>query len=394
MQGVPYRPLSAMYFFYFASLGVFVPFWSMYLRDLGFDSVAIGELIAVTMATKVIAPIVWGYLADHSGQRLLWIRIGSGLAALVFAFASWLHGYWWMVVILALFSFFWNAILPLFESVTMNHLGDLRQRYSHIRLWGSVGFIISSLALGQWFAQSSISQLPWIMSVALLLIFISTWWVRESPQDERHEGTQGFWRQVFGTPVWLLMLAFFLMQLSHGPYYAFFSIYLSDHGYPQTAIGAYWAWGVVAEVFVFLVVHRWLARLGAARLLALALLITSVRWLMVAHLVDSAWWLWIAQTLHAASYGLFHASAIHLVHQWFPGRLQSRGQALYSSMSFGLGNAVGSWVSGYTWEGWSPVWTYTWASAAAMLGALLVWLGYAQLLKLYQSSSSASLGKH
>lgn len=376
MQGVPYRRLSSMYFFYFASLGAFVPFWSLYLREVGFSPVEIGELIAIVMGTKIIAPIVWGYIADHTGKRLPWMRLGALFATLFFIGVLFDDAYWWMAIVMAMFSFFWNAILPLFESTTLNHLAEQRSRYSHIRLWGSIGFIVTSIALGPVFEETSYLMLPWFMLGLLGFIVLSTLMVTETPQPQHQEETQGFWKRVFFTPAWLLMVAFFLMQLSHGPYYAFFSIYLSDHGYGEAAIGMFWGWGVIAEVAVFLFVHQWLRRVGAAHLLAIALAITAVRWLLIAFYVDNLAVLIVAQTMHAASYGLFHASAIHLVHYWFPGKLQSRGQALYSSVSFGLGNAVGSWASGHTWVSWSPELTYVWASMSAFLGVLVVLVVY------------------
>jgi len=51
-----YWRLSGFYFFYFASLGALVPYWGLYLRTLGFNVVEIGELIAIIMATKIVAP--------------------------------------------------------------------------------------------------------------------------------------------------------------------------------------------------------------------------------------------------------------------------------------------------------------------------------------------------
>jgi PPP family 3-phenylpropionic acid transporter len=167
------------------------------------------------------------------------------------------------------------------------------------------------------------------------------------------------------------LIACFLMQGSHGPYYAFFSIYLQDHGYLSTQIGWLWALGVGAEIAVFLVFHRWLRKFGAVRLFQISIIITAARWVLLAFFVEQISVLLFAQVLHAASYGLFHAAAIELVNHYFPGRLQGRGQALYSSMSFGLGNAIGSLVSGHLWTSLSPEWTYLLASGMALLGFLV-----------------------
>ncbi|MGF1546667.1 MAG: MFS transporter [Thiotrichales bacterium] len=363
----PYYRLSSFYLFYFGSLGAFVPYWSVYLTDLGYAPAQIGELIAVTMVTKVFAPYLWGWIADHTGRRLGIIRLATFGAALAFAAVMWRQDYLWLMVVMIVFSFFWHAALPQFEACTFNHLGEHRARYSHIRLWGSVGFIVAVVGLGYWFESRPLADLPWIVTLLLGLIFVSTLWLRSAAEALHPDPAQSIARALRQPAVISLLLAGFLMQASHGPYYTFFSVYLEQHGYPRGSVGQFWAIGVIAEIGVFLVMHRLLPRFGAVRLFQLAILVTSVRWVLTATLVDSAPVLIFAQTLHAASYGLYHASAIDLINRYFPGKLQGRGQALYASLCFGVGHAVGSLGSGYLWTGLSPEGSYLVAAAIAAL---------------------------
>ncbi|MGD8313039.1 MAG: MFS transporter, partial [Gammaproteobacteria bacterium] len=135
-----YWRLSGFYLFYFASLGGLIPYWSLYLKALDFSIAEIGELVAILMATKIVAPNVWGWIADHTGHRMMIVRMASLLATIAFAGVFLAHGFWWLALVMTVFSFFWNAALPQFEATTMNHLGMRTHRYSSIRLWGSVGF--------------------------------------------------------------------------------------------------------------------------------------------------------------------------------------------------------------------------------------------------------------
>ena len=146
---MPYWRLSGFYFFYFAALGVIVPYWGLYLQTLGFGPAEIGELMAVIMATKIVAPNVWGWIADHTGRRMAIVRLASLLALLTFAGVFLAREFWRLALVMSLFSFFWNASLPQFEAVTFNYLGTRIHRYAHIRLWGSVGFILTVVALGK-----------------------------------------------------------------------------------------------------------------------------------------------------------------------------------------------------------------------------------------------------
>jgi len=368
-----YWRLSGFYFFYFASLGALIPYWGLYLKSLGFSVVEIGELVAIIMATKIIAPNIWGWIADHSGKRMRIVRIACLLATVSFAGVFLVKGYWMLALVMSLFSFFWNAALPQFEVTTLNHLGNETQRYSSIRLWGSIGFVVAVAVLGRVFDHTGTGLLPAVLVALFAGIWIASLLVPE--HVDRHPVTDTTsLRQVLKSPVVLsFLLVGFLIQASHGPYYTFYSLYLSGYGYSETAIGQLWAWGVVAEIAVFLKMHAWLPRFGARRLLLAVTLLTALRWVLIALFVEQLWILVFAQALHAASFGMFHAVAIYLTHQLFTGRHQGRGQALYSSMSFGAGGASGSLMAGYLWQGVGAQWMYITAAVVALLAGWLVW---------------------
>ncbi len=371
-----YWRLSGFYFFYFASLGALVPYWGLYLRSLGFGLVEIGELVAIIMATKIIAPNIWGWIADHSGRGMRIVRIAGLLSLLSFALVFVVQGYWAMALVMSLFSFFWNAALPQFEANTLNHLATDTHRYSGIRLWGSIGFILTVTALGLMFeSQGSTRVLPWVLLGLFAAIWGTSLLVPEKVAPHpRHENPP--LTAVLRQPVVIsVLLVCFLIQASHGPYYTFYSLYLSNHGYSETLIGQLWALGVVAEIGVFLRMRHWLPRFGARQLLLWATALTALRWVMIALGVDSLGTLLVAQVLHAASFGLYHAVSIHLFHRLFRGRLQGRGQALYSSLSFGAGGALGSFAAGYLWQDIGAEWMYLAAALTALLALAIVWRG-------------------
>jgi PPP family 3-phenylpropionic acid transporter len=373
-----YTRLSGFYFFFFATLGAFLPYWGLYLQQLSFNPQAIGELMAVIMLTKVIGPNLWGWIADHSGKRIRIIRMSTLMAALSFAALLWVVDYWGVMLVLAVYSFFWNTALPLFEATTMNHLGTETQHYSRIRLWGSIGFIIAVMGLAPLFDLFGVYLLPHVVLVLLLCMWLDTLFVSDE-NVPRHESISLPLRDTLRQPVVLaLLVSCLLAQASHGPYYTFFSIYLDELGYTRTLIGVLWALGVVAEIIIFLLMHRLLPRYGARNLLLTALLVTVMRWLLIAAQPQHLPVLLIAQVMHAASFGILHASAIHMVHRLFPGRLQGRGQALYSSLSFGLGGAIGSLLSGYVWTELGASWIYYMAAIMAGIGFLVAWWGIAE----------------
>jgi PPP family 3-phenylpropionic acid transporter len=370
---MPYWRLSGFYFFYFALLGALVPYWGLFLRERGFDAVAIGQLMAILMATKVVAPNIWGWLGDHLGHRMAIVRLASLISILVFAGMFWAEGFWAIALVMTAYSFFWNASLPQFEVVTFSYLRDRVARYAQIRVWGSIGFIVTVVVLGglvEW-------RGPEIVLPAVLLIFVAIWLSSltvKDPDPEPHPTEQPHLLEILRRPAIIgFFIAVFLMQVSHGPYYAFYSIFMKDHGYNETLIGQLWALGVLAEVGLFVVMHHLLERFGARRVLVASLVLAALRWLMIGFAASSLGALLVAQLLHAATFGTFHAAGIHLIHHYFRGRHKGRGQALYSSVSFGAGGAVGSLASGYLWQGLGPGPTFGVAALAAMLGALAAW---------------------
>ena len=381
-QSARHSHLAGFYFFYFASVGAFIPYWSLYLKHLGFTASQIGELSAILLATKIIAPNVWGWIADHTGKRVWIIRIAAFAGVCIFSAVLIVREYWPLMFVLAGFSFFWNAALPQFEAATMNHLGESKHLYSRIRLWGSVGFIITALVSAPILQKKGIEVLPWMILFILFCIWVNTLFVKESNTTTVKSEKSSFFRACLKPPVFALLLSCFLIQASHGPYYAFFSIYLEDHGYARTTIGQLWSLGVIAEVVVFFWMSRWLPRFGAKYLLAMAMALTILRWWLIAMFADYLAILLLAQLLHAATFGLFHAAAIHLIDHYFPGKIQGRGQALYSSVSFGLGGSLGSLMSGYTWNSIGPSYVYMLAMGIAALALIqFIWIAKPRLGK-------------
>lgn len=375
-DSTPYWRLSSFYFFYFATLGALLPYWSLYLQNRGFDAVEIGGLMALVAATKILAPYIWGWIADHSGRRLLMIQLASFVSVVCFAGVFVPGHFFWMALVMFCFSFFWNAGLPQFEVTTLSFLGDEPQRYSVIRLWGSIGFIVAVVSLGSLLDHWGIGLLPVILLGLYVFIWLSTLCVPQNEGMRRHTVAGLSILQVLRQPVVVVtLLASFLMQFGFGPYYTFFSIHLEAHGYSKSLVGVFWAVGVIAEIIVFLLMSRLLPAVGAKRLLMLCFAFAALRWWLIGFFVAYPAVLIFAQSLHAFTFGVFHAVMIHLIHRLFPGRYQGRGQALYSSLSFGAGGALGAWLSGYAWNAHGAAAVFTISAAASLLGLVMVAAG-------------------
>ncbi|OOZ17988.1 MFS transporter [Solemya velum gill symbiont] len=376
---MPYWRLSAFYFFYFSALGVLAPFWALYLKDSGYTAIQIGELMAIPMATKMIAPFVWGVIADHTNKRMQIVRSGALAAFLTFLLVFWVSGFWPLAIAMTLFSFFWNAVLPQVEAVTFRHLDQESAMYSRVRVWGSIGFIAMVVGVGYLIDHHGSRVILYTLAVLYAGIWVATQLVPEESTPAEHEHQhqpRSFFSLLKSPPILTFVAACFLMQFSHGAYYTFYTIYMQGFGYSETLIGEMWALGVIAEVVLYIFfMHKLLERFGARTLLIASLAIAGLRWLLIGHFGDSLAILLFAQLLHAATFGSFHAAAIHYVHHAFTHKLQGRGQALYSSISFGAGGAAGSVASGATWELWGATTVFSIAAVIAFSGMLITIIG-------------------
>lgn len=369
-----YLRLSGFYLVYFSTLGVLLPYWGPYLLALGFGPARIGELIAIPQMTKLVAPTLWGWLADGMGQRMQVIRWACLASALAFVGVFWARdSYLGLALATVLFSFFWNAALPQFEAVTLAHLGEQTHRYSRVRLWGSVGFIGAAVGLGFATEVWGVGIVPQVLLGLFAILWLNSLLVPE-PSSTSVEHPNLSLGGVMRQPVVVaFFVACFLNQAAHGAYYGFFSLYLETFGYSRQLIGLLWGLGVTVEVAMFLYLPRLLLHFGARWLMLAALALAALRWLLIGHFAYYLPALLFAQSLHAFSFGVFHAVSIHLIHQFFPGSLQGRGQALYSTLSFGAGNAIGSLAAGYLWVGLGPTVMFDLAVGFGVLGWLVAW---------------------
>ncbi|MFT0211162.1 MFS transporter [Pseudomonas sp. F1_0610] len=370
---LPYRRLSGFYFFYFALLGATAPLLPLYLEYLAFSPERIGELIAIPMLMRCVAPNLWGWLGDKTGQRLAIVRLGAFFTLCSFMLIFISQSYAWLALVMVLHAFFWHAILPQFEAITLAHLGKQVGRYSQIRLWGSVGFIVVVVSFGYLFKHFGLSYYPIAVTSVMLGIFLSSLWV---PHKKQHTTSQrasssSIWQSVKTPSILAFYLCIALMQLSHGPYYTFFSIYLEQLGYSRDTIGWLWSLGVVAEIILFLIMPYLLERCSLKTLLISSFMIATLRWVLLGHWAESWVMLLFIQVLHAATFGCFHVAAVQFIQRSFTNQQQGQAQAFYVSAS-GAGAALGALYAGYSWKGLSPSITFLLGSLAAIVAAMLL----------------------
>jgi PPP family 3-phenylpropionic acid transporter len=367
-----FTQLSTSYFFYFSILGLVVPFVAVFLDGKGFSSTEIGEILAIVTASKIFGPSLWAVLADKTGRQLSIIRLGALLAAGCFSFLFWLTNYWPITFILAIFSLFWTAILPQLEVMTLNSVRRSPKIYARIRLWGSIGFIVMAVLAGDFIERYSHDAFTVLGLAVLLALYLSTL-VLKQPKIHLSQitATSTIKSKVLDFSFIVFFVAGLMLQISFGPYYNFFAMFLRDQHYSGIVIGLLIGLGVAAEIIVFIYAGKLFKLFTIKTLLVFSLFITAIRWTLLAQSGDNFWVLIFSQVMHAASFGLYHSASIAFIGHHFDVNQQSRGQALYVGCVYGIGGAIGAYLAGVLWfDGLGAQLSFNLAAVTVLVGMI------------------------
>ena len=337
---------------------------------------AISVMMGLWYATRVVAPSAWTSLAATSPRPIRLLRIGCVLTLISFAAFLLPLPQPWMYPAMIVFCFFYNAVMPQFESITLTHLGSDSHRYGLIRVWGSLGFIAIVTLFG-WLIEGDgtagrAGLLPWMM-LPLFVLLVASAFSNHYARDIGRTGgdASGFWQIVRRPPVLAFFLAAFMEQLSFGPYYTFFSVYMDHHGYRTSTLGLLWTIGVVFEVGVFFTIGRFFRRYDASWMLLIALVSSCLRWAVTALFPENLPVMLLAQTAHALGFAAFFAAAMQMLAIYFPGRLNGHGQGLLYGFSSGVGGVLGALIAGQLWKIDEGRTAFLAGSGFALVGALL-----------------------
>jgi PPP family 3-phenylpropionic acid transporter len=378
MQHAPAR-LAAYYFAYFAYAGVLVPYFALWLAARQFSPAQIALVLAMPQLARIFAPALWGWLANAWGAR----HAGARRAIVVFsAFAVLggfvslygIEGFASTAAVMLAMSVLSAGALPLVEAIALTALGASTGRYGPVRLWGSIGFILAVLGAGAWLDRHSPHTLLHIVVLLAAFTALVSFAIPRESGAPRARPAVALGAVLRRADVRAFFGACFCMTVAHGAMYVFYSLYLEAEGYSKTTIGALWTLGVLAEVVLFLRLPQILRRFSLRALLLVSFACAVLRFVAIGWGVGSLAVLAAAQLLHAATFGAYHAASVAAVHKLFAGALEARGQALLSSLSYGLGGAAGTLLAGWTWGalGAAPSFAVS-ALFGALGGALIAW---------------------
>ena len=363
--------IGSQYFLYFGVLGIFLPFFNLYCYHLGFSGFRIGILSAVRSVALVLFPVIWGALADRLNARRPIYILCCFCSALIWMLYLFTVDFRVMLAITIFYGMFFSPIISFLEAFTMDILGKEKKSYGRIRVWGSISFIAVVLALGKIIDLYSVEIIVvLILAGSLMLSVISTQvpGIQVAQKKRLPRGT----KSLLDRHVLVFLFCAFLMLVSHGAYYGFFSIHLENLGFGSTFIGLTWAWASAAEILVMLRSDQIFSRFSIKTVLIFSFMVAALRWFVLSFVQSTAAIL-LSQVLHAVTYGTFHIASILYIDRLAPDKAKTMGQAVNNATSYGLGLMVGFFLNGYLYEITGSFVLFMISSLIALSGGLIFW---------------------
>jgi PPP family 3-phenylpropionic acid transporter len=369
------RVMSGQYFLYFGVLGMFLPYFNLYCFHLGFSGVEIGILSALRSLLMIIFPVAWGMVADRwQARRPIYILcnfISVAIWSLYIVRDDFRSMFW----ITLFYGVFFSPIISFMEAFTMDLLGGEKKRYGRVRAWGTSAFIAVVVLLGKLIDAASVDIiLLLILGGGFLQAIFSLMVPRSARSSSLGMGVDTAFLRRRGMLVFLGSA--FLMLVSHGAYYGFFSIHLEGLGYGKTFIGAAWALASGAEILVMLQSDRIFRRFTLENVLLFSLAVAACRW-AVLYQARSPGLILASQLLHAMTYAAFHIAGLLYVDRLTPDGAKTLGQAVNNAVTYGLGMMVGFFLSGWFYDALGPFPLFLASAVIAAAGGILflwVWI--------------------
>ena len=359
--------LGAYYFAFFAYIGVVAPYLSLWLAARGYDAPQIAFVLAMPQVARVFAPTLWGWIADRTGWQR-GIVVFTAFSTLIGLSALHLtQSVSEVATVMLVVSIIGAGSMPLVEAAALVATRAKPGSYGPVRLWGSVGFIVTALCTGVWLDHHGASTILNIILGLAALVCIAAFGVPPREAHPVHSENVRIGELLIRPDVLAFFAACMCMSVAHGALYAFLSIHLEAAGYTKAAIGALWMLGSAAEIATFIFLPQLMRRFTLRALLIASYMCAAVRFLLIGWAVHVLVLLIFALLLHAATFGLFHGASLAAVHRIFAGRLEARGQAVYASLTYGIGGAAGTLIAGWTWDSLGPGLAF---SVSALFGAL------------------------
>ena len=328
-----------------AVYGTFMP---VYLKSIGLSQTSIATLLSFGPLIAILAQPLWGRIGDRaqSKNRVLQVlSLGSAVSILLLPVSN---QYLYLLVIICMVTFFQTSINPLSDAITLEHLAKTKWNFGPIRLAGTIGFAIMSVAFGI-IAKKNINSISIVYSLVMLLTLIIC---TQLPKIKGHQSSKNKVSLLVllkNRKLMLFTLLNFIVQITLGYYYAFFPIYFNQLGADNSLLGWSMLFASLSELPFLLFGHKIIERFGIPVVLVATAFFAGLRWLLL-YFVHNPYLVLPIQMLHGLIFIVLSVTLAIFINQEVPKELKASGQTLNGLLSLGLARIIGSMAGGMASE--------------------------------------------
>ncbi len=353
--------LSAYWFFLMGALGVFFPFYSLYLdENAGLSAGQVGLVMASVPLTGMFVQPLWGLVADRSGRRSRLLALLTTVSAICYAAMYFAENFRSLLSATMLLSIFATALVPLCVSVCFALMTDEGPHaFGRTRAWGTIGFLVAVVAFPRMLEMKDggtpglAAMMPVTALVAAVAALVALL-LPDRPLPRSARMQPGEWRILFRHGPFLRFLVFILgaYLCLQGPM-SLFPLFVRSLGGDMLTVSHLWVVMVILEIPLVAYSGAWFTRLGPRVLLALGIGAGAIRWIVSALATDVNV-IYAVQALHGVTVGGLMIGAPYYVDAVVPDRLRSTAQGLLSMVGVSLGGILSNYFTGFLIERVGP----------------------------------------
>jgi PPP family 3-phenylpropionic acid transporter len=342
---------NSYYFSYFFAVGVIMPLLPVYLNtNLMISKPSVGIIMSFIPLISILGQPIWGYISDYSQKFkviLLFLMITAAFIALLLSSISYISI---IVVLVFLFSFFYCGIVPLSDRFALEFSHTNNVSYGSMRLWGSIGFAVSTLVIGY---ITDFWGLRVIFYLYFFIMLISSLTVMKFPRGkvEKKSSKENNFKKdlvkILLMPQFILLILISMFSFSTLlANNSFLGLYMVNNGSTLTIIGTLFFVSAISEVPFMLASKNIIDKVGVVNVLFISILATSSRWFLY-FLEPHILIIYTATLLQGVGFGLMQPCIMHYLKEIVPDNIVTTAITIISAIGFGFGNWFCSFIGGF-----------------------------------------------
>lgn len=342
------RKLKMLIFLFHVTNTIIISFLPLYLKFKGLSGTEIGWVLAVGPLASIISQPFWGYLSDKY-KTVKWVLIMTIIGMLIFSILFFqMNQLIFILIFGAFFYFFSSPVGALGDSLAQRQADLLNISFGSIRTWGSIGFALSSLIIGQLLNIYGVDfmRFPYLVFGTILLVIAFKIDDVKSNESDQTININDLKKLFTNRKFTYFLIIMMFITITHRANDSFIGLFITSLGGSESLVGVGWFIALVSEALIFAFAYKWFKKDKALFFIILASLLYTLRWVLFAFSTDPIHVL-LGQLLHGLTFGIFYLSSLDYITRIIPNTLKSSGHLIFYSVFFGVSGIIGSIGGGF-----------------------------------------------